>query len=152
MLIHNRLPGNCFAAASFLVFWIIDRLHFEVTGSVLLFIMSTQKIWAILRAHYYKENWSRYIVCIVTNWNRWCLHCQRFEPATLAFSQRNKRLNLVLNLSSMWRREVTQHFKEPHNEWLALKAEGTAANPDWYNTAKLFIWSNSLGDEIFITL
>lgn len=93
MLIHNRLRGKCSAAAPFtpLTVWQITLWGHRGGGGGLLFIMSTEAVrndLPALGAHYYKENWSGYIVCIAANWSWWCLHCLRFEPATLAFSER----------------------------------------------------------------
>lgn len=93
MLIHNRLLGKCSAAAPFTPLTVLTDYTSRSPregGGVIIYNehRSRAEDLPVLWAHYYKENWSGYIVCIAANWSWWCLHCLRFEPATLAFSER----------------------------------------------------------------
>ena len=74
-------------------------------------------------AHYNNEKCSQYNVYILANWSWRYLHCQRAELRPWHF-QREQSLNLILDLFG----GVVQCFKELHDEWLSLKAEGP-----WYH-------------------
>lgn len=70
-------------------------------------------------AHYNKEKCSQYNVYIMANWSWRYLYCQWFELRPWHF-QKEQSLNLILDLFA----GVMLCFKELHNEWLGVKAEG----------------------------